>query len=116
MSLPMQQIAADVSVAPQLTPEAMAEAARLGFKAVVNNRPDFEHGPDQPTRPSIQAAASIRRGRRGSSDGISVSASRSSIYSTRSNPAARTFSAASRIAMRSDCPARISSAAAVIAV
>ncbi|MBN8488078.1 MAG: TIGR01244 family phosphatase [Burkholderiales bacterium] len=57
MSLPMQQIAADVCVAPQLTPEAMAEAARLGFKAVVNNRPDFEHGPDQPTNASIQAAA-----------------------------------------------------------
>jgi uncharacterized protein (TIGR01244 family) len=57
MNLPMQQIAADLCVAPQLGPEAMAEAARLGFKAVVNNRPDFEHGPDQPTSAAIQAAA-----------------------------------------------------------
>lgn len=57
MTLPMQQIAADICVAPQLTPEAMTEAARLGFKAVVNNRPDFEHGPDQPTSAAIQAAA-----------------------------------------------------------
>ena len=44
-------------MAPQLTPEAMAEAAKLGFKSVVNNRPDFEHGPDQPTNAQIEAAA-----------------------------------------------------------
>jgi uncharacterized protein (TIGR01244 family) len=56
-SLPVQAIAADVCVAPQLTPEAMAEAARLGFKSVVNNRPDFEGGPDQPTSATIAAAA-----------------------------------------------------------
>jgi uncharacterized protein (TIGR01244 family) len=35
----------------------MAEAARLGFRSVVNNRPDFEHGPDQPTNEAIEAAA-----------------------------------------------------------
>ncbi len=46
-SLPAQAIAADVCVAPQLNAEAMAEAARLGFKSVVNNRPDFEGGPHQ---------------------------------------------------------------------
>ncbi len=57
MSLPMQAIAPDICAAPQLTPEAMAEAAAMGFKAVINNRPDFEHGPDQPTSASIQAAA-----------------------------------------------------------
>jgi uncharacterized protein (TIGR01244 family) len=56
-SLPVQAIAADVCVAPQLTPEAMAEAARLGFKSVVNNRPDFEGGPNQPTSADISAAA-----------------------------------------------------------
>lgn len=56
-TLPVQAIAADVCVAPQLTPEAMAEAARLGFKSVVNNRPDFEGGPDQPTSNAIAAAA-----------------------------------------------------------
>ena len=56
-TLPVQAIAADVCVAPQLTPEAMAEAARLGFKSVVNNRPDFEGGPDQPTSAAIAAAA-----------------------------------------------------------
>lgn len=56
-SLPVQAIAADVCVAPQLTPDAMAQAAKLGFKSVVNNRPDFEGGPDQPTSADIEAAA-----------------------------------------------------------
>ena len=55
--LPLRAVAADVCVAPQLTPEAMAEAARLGFRSVVNNRPDFEHGPGQPTNAAIEAAA-----------------------------------------------------------
>lgn len=58
-TLPIQAVAADVCVAPQLTPEAMAEAARVGFRSVVNNRPDFEHGPDQPTNASIEAAARL---------------------------------------------------------
>jgi uncharacterized protein (TIGR01244 family) len=55
--LPVRQVAADVCVAPQLTPEAMALAAQAGFKSVINNRPDFEHGPDQPTSAAIEAAA-----------------------------------------------------------
>lgn len=56
-SLPLRQVADDVCVAPQLTPDAMAELARLGFRSVVNNRPDFEHGPDQPTSEAIEQAA-----------------------------------------------------------
>lgn len=56
-TLPFQAVAPDVCVAPQLTPEAMAEAARVGFRSVINNRPDFEHGPDQPTNASIETAA-----------------------------------------------------------
>ena len=56
-TLPLRQIADTVCVSPQLPPEAMAELARLGFKSVVNNRPDFEHGPDQPTSAAIEAAA-----------------------------------------------------------
>lgn len=56
-TLPLRQIAADFCVAPQLSPDAMAELARLGFRSVVNNRPDFEHGPDQPTSAAIEAAA-----------------------------------------------------------
>jgi uncharacterized protein (TIGR01244 family) len=56
-TLPIRQIAADVYVAPQLDAAAMAEVARLGFKSVVNNRPDFEHGPNQPTSAQVEAAA-----------------------------------------------------------
>ncbi|HSI56336.1 MAG TPA: TIGR01244 family sulfur transferase [Ideonella sp.] len=55
--LPIRPIADDVFVAPQLGPAAMAELARLGFRSVVNNRPDFEHGPDQPTSADVEAAA-----------------------------------------------------------
>lgn len=56
-TLALRPIADTVCVAPQLTPEAMAEAARIGFKSVINNRPDFEHGPDQPSNAAMQAAA-----------------------------------------------------------
>ena len=56
-SLPLRKVAPDVCVAPQLTPAAMAEAARAGFRSVVNNRPDFENGPDQPTNAELEAAA-----------------------------------------------------------
>ena len=56
-NLPLRQIDHDVFVAPQLDAAAMAELARLGFKSVVCNRPDFEHGPDQPTSAQVEAAA-----------------------------------------------------------
>ena len=56
-TFPARAIAEDVWVAPQLTPQAMAEAAGAGFRSVINNRPDFEGGPDQPTNASIEAAA-----------------------------------------------------------
>lgn len=55
--LSFRPVAPDVCVAPQLTPEAMAEAARQGFRSVINNRPDYEEGPEQPTHASIEAAA-----------------------------------------------------------
>jgi uncharacterized protein (TIGR01244 family) len=53
----IQQLSADVCVAPQLEPSAMAWAAQAGFKSVINNRPDFEGGPDQPTSATMEAAA-----------------------------------------------------------
>jgi len=55
--LPMRAVAPEVCVAPQLTPDAMAEAARRGFRSVINNRPDFEHDRSQPTSADIEAAA-----------------------------------------------------------
>jgi uncharacterized protein (TIGR01244 family) len=53
----LRAIAPDVCVAGQLSPAAMAEAAAAGFRSVVNNRPDHEHGPGQPTSAEIEAAA-----------------------------------------------------------
>jgi uncharacterized protein (TIGR01244 family) len=44
-----------VSVAPQIEPEQVAEAAAQGFRTIVNNRPDGESA-DQPPGASIAAA------------------------------------------------------------
>ncbi len=57
MTLTAQALTADLSVAPQLDPAAMAWAAHAGFKSVINNRPDFEGGPGQPTSAEMEAAA-----------------------------------------------------------
>ncbi|MFL6660870.1 MAG: TIGR01244 family sulfur transferase [Rhizobacter sp.] len=57
MTITVQPLSPDVSVAPQLSPEAMEPVAQAGYKSVINNRPDFEGGPDQPTNASIEAAA-----------------------------------------------------------
>ena len=57
MTLTLKPVSDEVSVAPQLDPEAMAEAAAAGFRSVINNRPDFEGGPDQPTSARIEGAA-----------------------------------------------------------
>jgi uncharacterized protein (TIGR01244 family) len=53
----IQQLSSDVCVAGQLDPAAMAWAASVGFKSVINNRPDYEAGPDQPTSAQIEKAA-----------------------------------------------------------
>ena len=57
MTLTPLAIAPDVCVTGQLEPAAMREVAQLGFRAVVNNRPDHEGGPDQPTSRDIEQAA-----------------------------------------------------------
>ena len=53
----IESVGTDVSVAPQLDADAMAWVAGAGFRSVINNRPDFEAGPDQPTSATIEAAA-----------------------------------------------------------
>ncbi len=58
MTLPeVRQLSDHVCVAAQLDPAAMAWAAQAGFKSVINNRPDFEGGAEQPTSAAMQAAA-----------------------------------------------------------
>jgi uncharacterized protein (TIGR01244 family) len=56
-SLPLQALAADVCAGPQLDAPAMSQVAAAGFRSVINNRPDFEGGPDQPTSQALEAAA-----------------------------------------------------------
>jgi uncharacterized protein (TIGR01244 family) len=57
MSLPFHRMSNDLAVAGQLDAAAMADAAAAGFKSVINNRPDYEAGPEQPTNASVEAAA-----------------------------------------------------------
>jgi uncharacterized protein (TIGR01244 family) len=47
------------AVAPQLLASQLAHVAALGFRAVINNRPDGEAGPDQPSNESLRAAALV---------------------------------------------------------
>jgi uncharacterized protein (TIGR01244 family) len=46
----------DISVSPQIRVEDIDEAARLGFRTIINNRPDGED-PSQPSSREIEAAA-----------------------------------------------------------
>lgn len=45
------------ATAAQITQDDLAEVVRLGFKTVINNRPDGEGGPGQPLSQSIGEAA-----------------------------------------------------------
>lgn len=56
MSLIVRKLDDDHWVAPQIRPEDVAQAAALGVKMIVNNRPDGEE-PDQPEGAAIEAAA-----------------------------------------------------------
>jgi len=46
----------DLSVAPQISVDDVEEAARQGFRTIINNRPDNEE-PGQPSGHQIEAAA-----------------------------------------------------------
>lgn len=48
-------ITSSISVAPQISPGMVAQAAAQGFRTIVNNRPDGE-SPDQPAGAEIAAA------------------------------------------------------------
>jgi uncharacterized protein (TIGR01244 family) len=53
----IRKLTDQVSVSPQILPGEVADLAAAGFRSVINNRPDFEGGPEQPTSASIEAAA-----------------------------------------------------------
>lgn len=52
----IRRIDETISVAPQLSVDDIAEAAKLGFRTLVANRPDGEE-PGQPAMADIEAAA-----------------------------------------------------------
>jgi len=56
-TLSIQPLSADVGTSPQLAPDDMQAVAEAGYRSVVNNRPDYEGGPDQPTSAVIEQQA-----------------------------------------------------------
>lgn len=52
----LRHLAPDFAVTPQIDPADLAEAAKLGFRVVIDNRPDEEVGPDLQGA-AIEAAA-----------------------------------------------------------
>jgi uncharacterized protein (TIGR01244 family) len=56
-AISITQVSDKFSVSPQLTANQMQQVAALGFRAVINNRPDGEAGPEQPTHQSMSEAA-----------------------------------------------------------
>jgi uncharacterized protein (TIGR01244 family) len=47
----------DFSISPQITAENVGKIATLGFKTIINHRPDNEGGAEQPTSQEIAEAA-----------------------------------------------------------
>jgi sulfide:quinone oxidoreductase len=54
--MPFKALTPSLSVSPQLTEADVAEAARNGFRAIIDNRPDGEE-PGQPTAAEMKAMA-----------------------------------------------------------
>ena len=57
MTIQITQHSPEFSTAPQIQVADIAEIAQLGFKTIINNRPDLEGGAEQPTRDQIKTAA-----------------------------------------------------------
>lgn len=57
MSLPISCHNEQFGTLGQIDPSHLAEIAHQGYKSVINNRPDGEGGPEQPSNASIQMEA-----------------------------------------------------------
>jgi uncharacterized protein (TIGR01244 family) len=57
MSLLINQLNKDFSFTSQIGIQDIAEIASLGYKTIINNRPDFEGGNMQPQSAEIEAVA-----------------------------------------------------------
>jgi len=47
----------NVGFAGQISPDQVTQVVEKGFKSIINNRPDFEGGSEQPTSVQIESAA-----------------------------------------------------------
>jgi uncharacterized protein (TIGR01244 family) len=54
MALEIIQHNPDFATVGQIQPEEVREIAALGFKSIIDNRPDFESGPSQPVHTDIE--------------------------------------------------------------
>ncbi len=57
MAFAYRWLTSDFATAGQMAADDLAQAAAAGFRSVINNRPDFEAGPLQPTSDTMQQAA-----------------------------------------------------------
>jgi uncharacterized protein (TIGR01244 family) len=57
MALTFTWLTPEFATAGQLSADDIAQAAAAGFRSVINNRPDFEGGPAQPTSQAMRQAA-----------------------------------------------------------
>lgn len=57
MTIQITKLSDDFSTAPQISVDDVAEVAQLGFKTIINNRPDNEGGAEQPTSVQLKVAA-----------------------------------------------------------
>lgn len=57
MPIQITKVSDDFSTAPQISVEEVVEIAQLGFKTIINNRPDNEGGAEQPTSLQLKTAA-----------------------------------------------------------
>lgn len=57
MTLTITKHSDTFSTSPKITADNVVEIAALGFKTIINNRPDGEGGAEQPTSNAIQLAA-----------------------------------------------------------
>lgn len=56
MPIQITKVSDSFSTAPQISVEDVVEIAQLGFKTIINNRPDNEGGAEQPTSLQLKTA------------------------------------------------------------
>lgn len=57
MTIQITKVSGDFSTTPQISVDDIAEIAELGFKTIINNRPDTEGGVEQPTSVLLEETA-----------------------------------------------------------